>query len=77
MKNGNLVTKIIAAIVIALGVWVWNTNSRLAVIEHNASHDAEQDEAIDKFWKINGWSRDQINGLRTVHGQPIVSWPDL
>lgn len=78
-----ILTGLLTAAVIALASWVWTTQATLTKIAAQADVDAKQDdvheeqnERIQRFWKLHGWSKDEINQLRALHELDMSKWPD-
>ena len=42
----------------------------------NASEE-KQDRTLAKHWKLHGWTRDEINELRSKAGLQPDKWPDF
>ena len=65
-------------------VWMFNSNAKMAVIEHNLTQmmqdtddEQRQNRTLGNHWKLHGWTKDQINDLRYAAGKEAVTWPDL
>lgn len=65
------------ALVIAIGGWVWNTQTKLNRLEWENERDQKQDRQLKKFWKLHHWAKDELNRLGREHDFEIKSWPDI
>lgn len=86
----NFVLSALATISIALAGWALQTvhnlemnlvrvTEELQQLKTDTRDATEFKASIRKHWRLLGWSRDQINTLRTERTppMPVASWPDL
>jgi len=49
----------------------------VAILRRDLSELADHSNTVSKFWRLHGWTRDEINDLRHEHAMPASRWPDL
>jgi hypothetical protein len=70
----NALVSVVGACIIGLFVWVWNTNTKLVLMQQSVDRILLDTETRAKFWRRHGWAKTQINTLRTLHDLPIINW---
>lgn len=72
-----LVFGVALALLTGLGGFVWNANTRIALMEHKIAESEKHAKINSKFWKLHSWARQEINKARVRDGLQMVNWPEL
>ena len=83
-----LITRLASALVIALCAYAlsardatvkfrtqYTSDMRALSVKIDNLHD--DDDTLQKFWKLHTWARSRINEERTARDASLVEWPDL